>query len=179
MPPEDPREKRGRDGLWKVPPQPRRRAYLQTINPGGGSLLLDRGGLFLRCQSDNSKQKEIYNFQKVAALLADYGFNCIKLDDDWQGADFLAYHKDGTTTLKVQLKSRVGIHKKYQGKDLYLAFPTGGRWHLLPHDTLVQIAKETTNWLQTRSWLAEGEYNAGEPPQQMLSRLSQYYLDDK
>ena len=127
----------------------------------------------------NSKHKEIYNFQKVAALLADYGFNCIKLDDDWQGADFLAYHKDGTTTLKVQLKSRVGIHKKYQGKDLYLAFPTGGRWHLLPHDTLVQIAKETTNWLQTRSWLAEGEYNAGEPPQQMLSRLSQYCLDDK
>ena len=54
----------------------------------------------------NSKQKEIYNFQKVVALLADYGFNCIKLDDDWQGADFLAYHKDGTTTLKVQLKSR-------------------------------------------------------------------------
>ena len=26
----------------------------------------------------NSKQKEIYNFQKVAARLADYGFNCIK-----------------------------------------------------------------------------------------------------
>ena len=23
----------------------------------------------------NSKQKEIYNFQKVAAVLADYGFN--------------------------------------------------------------------------------------------------------
>ena len=37
----------------------------------------------------NAKQKEIYNFQKVAALLANYGFNCIKLDDDWQGADFL------------------------------------------------------------------------------------------
>ena len=45
----------------------------------------------------NAKQKEIYNFQKVtalkvAALLADCGFNCIKLSDDWQGADFLAYH---------------------------------------------------------------------------------------
>ena len=38
----------------------------------------------------NAKQKEIYNFQKVAAILADYGFNCIKLTDDWQGADFLA-----------------------------------------------------------------------------------------
>ena len=38
----------------------------------------------------NGKQKEIYNFQKSAALLADYGFNCIKLTDDWQGADCLA-----------------------------------------------------------------------------------------
>ena len=34
-----------------------------------------------------SKQKEIYNFQKVAGILADFGFNCIKLNDDWQGAD--------------------------------------------------------------------------------------------
>ena len=33
-------------------PQPRRRIYLQTINPGGGSFLLDRGGIFLRCQSE-------------------------------------------------------------------------------------------------------------------------------
>ena len=42
----------------------------------------------------SGKQKEVYNFQKVPAKLADYGFNCIKLDDDWMGADFLAYHKD-------------------------------------------------------------------------------------
>ena len=47
----------------------------------------------------NGKQKEIYNFQKSAAVLADYGFNCIKLADDWQGADFLAYHKDRDETL--------------------------------------------------------------------------------
>lgn len=53
----------------------------------------------------NARQKEIYNFQKVAAILADYGFNCIKLADDWQGADFLAYHKDGKETLRIQLKA--------------------------------------------------------------------------
>ena len=50
----------------------------------------------------NGKQKEIYNFQKSASLLADYGFNCIKLSDDWQGADFLAHHFDGKTTLKTR-----------------------------------------------------------------------------
>ena len=36
----------------------------------------------------NARQKEIYNFQKLAAILADYGFNCIKMSDDWQGRRF-------------------------------------------------------------------------------------------
>lgn len=62
----------------------------------------------------NNLQKEIYTIQKVPALLADYGFNCIKLADDWQGADFLPYHKDGEDTLKIQLKSRVTILQDYK-----------------------------------------------------------------
>ena len=33
------------------------------------------------------------------------------LADDWQGADFLAYHKDGSGTLKVQLKARLALSK--------------------------------------------------------------------
>lgn len=33
----------------------------------------------------NAKQKELFNFQKLAAVMADYGFNCIRLSDDWQG----------------------------------------------------------------------------------------------
>ena len=61
----------------------------------------------------NAKQQEIYNFQKLAAVLADYGYNCIKLADDWQGADFLAYHIDGRNTIRVQLKGRIMIDKKY------------------------------------------------------------------
>ena len=76
----------------------------------------------------SSKQKEIFNYQKIAGALADYGFNCIKLADDWQGADFLAYHKDGEQTLKVQHKARVTIDRKYLGKGLYMAFPHNGIW---------------------------------------------------
>ena len=124
----------------------------------------------------NSKQKEVYNFQKVAALLADYGFNCIKLDDDWQGADFLAFHKDGVTTLRVQLKSRAVISKKYQGKDLYLAFPVDGRWYLVPHDELIVIAAKTTRWLSSSSWIRDGEYSVARPSRQMLGRLSEHAL---
>ena len=124
----------------------------------------------------NSKQREIYNFQKLASLLADYGFNCIKLDDDWQGADFLAYHKDGSTTLKVQLKARAVISKKYRGKDLYLAFPADGCWYLLPHDGLVAIAAETTSWLQSPSWIERGLYSVARPSRRMLERLSDHAL---
>jgi hypothetical protein len=66
----------------------------------------------------NAKQKENYNFQKVSAVLADYGFVTFRLNDDWQGADFIALHVYGKT-LKVQLKSRLDFDKKYMGKELF------------------------------------------------------------
>ena len=55
----------------------------------------------IMCDELNSKQKEIYNFQKLAALLADYGFNCIKLADDWQGAVSGVNHSFRSTTIRI------------------------------------------------------------------------------
>jgi len=126
----------------------------------------------------NSKQKEIYNFQKVAAMLADYGFNCIKLADDWQGADFLAYHIDGIQTLRVQLKARATIAKKYEGKNLHMAFPvkSQGAWYLVKHDHLVDLVGEHTNWLETKSWLSEGLYSSTSPNKEMLKALGKFKL---
>ena len=54
---------------------------------------------------------EIHNFQKLCSILVDYGFMCIKLDYDWNDADFLAYHFDGDRTIKIQLK---GIEDQHQ-----------------------------------------------------------------
>ncbi len=85
-----------------------------------------------------AKQQENYNFAKVAAILADYGYTCLRLSDDWQGADFLAYHKDGLITLKVQLKGRLQIDAKYVGKSIFIAFPHGGHWYLYPHDEVIE-----------------------------------------
>ena len=134
----------------------------------------------IRYDDLNAKQKEIYNFQKIAATLADYGFNCIKLQDDWLGADFLAYHKDGSQTLRVQLKGRVTIDQKYQGRDLYVAFPFAGNerrvWYLLPHDELVEHVGKHTNWLNTPSW-KKGAYSSARPNSQLRAALEPYKLE--
>lgn len=124
------------------------------------------------------KQQEIYNFQKVAAVLADYGFNCIKLADDWHGADFLAYHKDGNDTLKVQLKGRISIDKKYEGKDLYMSFPVGDHWCPIEHDFLIQLVSENTDWLSTESWLSGGSYSSGHISKKLQVALANYVLQN-
>ncbi len=60
----------------------------------------------------NARQKENYNFQKISAVLADYGFVTLRLSDDWNGADFIALHKSGES-LRVQLKARLSFSRKY------------------------------------------------------------------
>jgi hypothetical protein len=128
----------------------------------------------------NSRQQEIRNFQIVAGLLAKYGFNCIKLADDWQGADFLAYHVDRETTLKIQLKSRIHINRKYENKDLYIAFPKrdkqmGETWYLIHHDTLIALIGKNTGWLKTKSWLGKnGGYSSRSINPKLLESINKH-----
>jgi hypothetical protein len=126
----------------------------------------------------NSKQQEIFNFQKVAGLLADYGFNCIKLDDDWQGADFLAYHIDKKRTLKVQLKSRLHIAWKYRrDKSLFVAFPIKSNWYLIKHEKLVELVGKHTKHLKTKSWeRPDGSYHNRNPNQQLIAAIAKWKL---
>jgi hypothetical protein len=87
----------------------------------------------------NSKQKESYNYQSIAGVLAQYGYTTYRMHDDYHGSDFHAVHIDGHV-LKVQLKSRVTIHKKYLGKDIYIGFSNDRKtWYLYPHDQIHAI----------------------------------------
>lgn len=132
----------------------------------------------------NARQKEHYNFAKVAGFLCEYGFHAIRLSDDWNGADFLALHKDKEITLKVQLKSACGIYKKYLGKDIYLAFPavTNGeserKWYLLSHDLLICIVGEHTRALETGAWIEGGFYHFPSLSQQLSAALQNYRIDN-
>lgn len=107
----------------------------------------------------NAKQQENYNMLKLGAVIADYGFDLIRLNDDWQGADFIANHIDGSTYLKVQLKGRLTIDKKYVEKDLYIAFRNGEDWYLYPHDELIEKLNTYGIALHTSSWTERGHYS--------------------
>ena len=108
----------------------------------------------------NAKQKENYNFHKVAAALADYGYNSMRLNDDWQGADFIAIK--GEEMIKVQLKGRFTIDKKYLGKEIYIAFIEDGVIKIYDHDEVVNSLSGSI--LETESWKVNGNYSWGKTP---------------
>jgi len=135
--------------------------------------------MFQRVDYDelNAHQQENHNFQKVAACLADYGFNCLRLSDDWQGADFLACHIDGATVLKVQLKGRVTIDRKYLHKAICIAFLLDGDCCVYEHDALVRFIEERhPSTLNTVSWCDDGRCSWNRPPQWLLAFLAGHNL---
>ena len=108
----------------------------------------------------NSKQKENYNFHKVASALADYGYNSMRLNDDWLGADFIAVK--GDDMLKIQLKGRFTIDKKYIGKDIFISFLEKGKVKIYNHDYALKLIPE--NVKTSKSWSAVGSYSWGKTP---------------
>jgi len=124
----------------------------------------------------NNRQKENFNYQKVAGVLADFGFVTMRLSDDWHGADFIAQHINGQTLLRVQLKSRLCIDKKYLGKDLYICFRTGKKWYFVPHDSFTKWAIKNTNVGSTYSWKSKGSYSVPSLPKAIRIRLKRYRL---
>ena len=125
----------------------------------------------------NAKQQDSHNFQKLAGTLAGYGFNCIKLADDWHGADFLASHIDGNTTIKVQLKSRLTIDDEYRGNDIWIAFPHKDCWYLIQHDRLVEKVRAQTDWLNRLSWKDEKRYSSARSNARLMQRLAEDRLE--
>ncbi|HEY8747706.1 MAG TPA: hypothetical protein VIM11_07020 [Tepidisphaeraceae bacterium] len=123
----------------------------------------------------NSRQRENYNFLKISALLADYGFMTMRLNDDWQGADFIAQHIDGETFLKVQLKGRLDFQQKYRHKNIHMAFRSeAGDWYLYPHDEL--LAKVLPDIEGTDSWALRGGYSYPGVSVKMLDLLKPYRI---
>ncbi len=123
----------------------------------------------------NARQQESYNFQKLSGVLASYGFVTIRLSDDWNGADFLARHINGST-LRVQLKGRLTFSSNYIGKDLWIAFRDGELWFLFPHDKMLERILSVTNIGNTESWTALGKYSFPTVPALLQDVLAEFRL---
>ena len=124
----------------------------------------------------NARQKENYNFQKVASALTDYGFNCMWLNDDWQGADFIACHIDGNTFIKVQLKGRLTLNQKYSGKEIYVAFNQIGKWYLYPHDEVRDEFLRLGLMTGSKSWDKNGGYGWPSIPKHVHAFMQKYEI---
>lgn len=108
----------------------------------------------------NSKQKENYNYHKVASALAEYGYDSMRLNNDWEGADFISVK--GDDMIKVQLKGRFTLDKKYKEKGLYIAFIENGIIKIYLHDEALDIA--TNNITDSKSWTENGSYSMNQTP---------------
>ena len=103
----------------------------------------------------NSRAQETYNFHKMAAILADYGYNCLWLNDDWNGADCIAVHIDGISDFKIQLKGSISFARKYWAKNIFIAFFEQGDLYIYPHD---YILAQVENNIADKTWLEKGTY---------------------
>jgi hypothetical protein len=133
----------------------------------------------------NARQKENYNFQKVPAILADYGFSTVRLTDDWQGADFVAQNMLNNEFLKIQLKTRIIIAKKYERKDLWICFKIKhgkayDEWYLVKHDALMDLVltkykpDSEKGVKNSKSWNKEkgGAYSWPRPRKELWSLIN-------
>jgi hypothetical protein len=75
-----------------------------------------------------------------------------------EGIDLIIYRESDRDLRKVQIKSRWTIDKRYEGREMWMAFPHASEWYLAQHDTLVKLAKKL-GLLEAASWIISGKYN--------------------
>lgn len=128
----------------------------------------------------NSAQQENYNYHKVSARLADFGYTTIRLHDDFEGADFIAKHVKDEKLLKVQLKGRLTFDEKYMRRDsddqIYIAFRDGKDWYVYPHDDVFdKVTSQLGIIKDTQAW-ENGTYHIGSLSDEQKTILEPYRL---
>lgn len=139
-------------------------------------LLTDNEIQEVKYTSLTHRGKETYNFYIVAEKLSKYGFDCMRIMNDYKGADFFAIHAEKQKSFPVQLKARLTIDEKYRNKEIIMAFPLKGTWYFIPHDVLYEIIRDNANYLETSSWTEEHLYHTDRPNVEVIQALEPYIL---
>jgi len=119
-----------------------------------------------------SQIREVINRNTVVSLALEQGFNAFLPVYDG-GVDFVLYRESDGLLRKVQLKSRWTIDRKYVGRDIWIAFPIGPDWYLMPHDELV-AAGELDGVTSTASWIEGGAYSRPRPSASVIAKCAPY-----
>ena len=123
-----------------------------------------------------AKQQEVYNRQKLAGVLADYGYEISIITNDTHGADFIAVGIDGSV-IPVQLKGRLTFDKKYLNKNIYIAFPLNGDWYIVPHDEALERMRPIQSFFDSPHWANVGQWSwNGTPPKKVMAVINDYKI---
>ena len=122
-----------------------------------------------------SQVREVINRNALVTLALEHGFNAFLPVYDG-GVDFILYREEDGVVRKVQLKGRWYIDRKYEGRDIWIAFHVDHAWYLAPHDELVAIG-ERFGFTSTTSWLDGGAYSCPKPSRAMTAELAPFRFD--
>jgi hypothetical protein len=111
------------------------------------------------------------------SLALEQGFNAF-LPVYYGGVDFILYREVDNLVRKVQLKGRLMIDRKYEGRDIWMAFPIEQTWYLMPHDKIIEIAALEGSALSSSSWIDGGAYSWPRPSKTMIARCAPYRFAD-
>tara|TARA_B100000131_G_scaffold27433_1_gene26036 strand:- start:1967 stop:2404 length:438 start_codon:yes stop_codon:yes gene_type:complete len=128
------------------------------------------------------KEKESFNAAHLMAVMAKWGYlEASRINGDKHGADLLFYRSSDGNVMKVQLKGRVTLDKKYTGKELYIAFPSKREncWYVYPHDAMMNQSLGKSSWFRTKSWKEEGGYSWNKAPRWLAGLLSPWKIPDE
>jgi hypothetical protein len=128
--------------------------------------------LFPATSRYRSQVREVVNRNTVVSLALAQGFNAFLPVYDG-GVDFIFYRESDGAIRKVQLKGRWMIDKKYEGRDIWMAFPIAGDWYLMPHDEMIALA-EADGVTKTASWIDGGAYSRPRPSADVIAQCAPY-----
>lgn len=119
-----------------------------------------------------SQVREVINRNIVVSLALAQGYNAFLPVYDG-GVDFILYRESDGIVRKVQLKGRWTIDRKYLGRDIWIAFPIGTDWYLMPHDEMVASA-DADGATKSASWTEGGSYSRPRPSKAVVAACASY-----